>query len=83
MPADHGLWFHNDQDLGPSGPDLSQRRPEQSIPGIQTRARTPSFKDGDLLAQGQNFQGGVVPTAEENLDGGQESKNESEHEYQL
>ena len=80
MPADYRLRFHNDQDFGPSGPNVAQRRPEQPVPRIQPRARTLPLEDGDLLPQGQDFQGSVVPTAEENSNGGQESKDESEHE---
>ena len=80
MPADYRLRFHNDQDFGPSGPNVAQRRPEQPVPRIQPRARALPLEDGDLLPQGQDFQGSVVPTAEENSNGGQESKDESEHE---
>ena len=37
------------------------------------------FEDGDLLPQGENFQGSVVSTTDESSKGGQESKYELEH----
>ena len=80
MPAYHCLGFHHDQDLGPAGPEPAQASPEQPVPRIQPRARTLPLEDGDLLPQGQDFQGSVVPTAEENSHQGHESKNELEHE---
>jgi hypothetical protein len=83
MPPDHGLRLHNDQGLGPAEPGLSQGRPEQSIPPIQPRARTLSFQDGDLLPKGQDLQGSVVSTAEENSNGGQEGESESEQKRQV
>jgi hypothetical protein len=35
------------------------------------------------MPEGQDFQGDVAPTAEENSNGCQESKSESEHESQV
>jgi hypothetical protein len=56
------------------------RRPEQPVPRIQTRARTLPLEDGDLLPQRQDFQGSVVPTAEENSNRRKKSKDELGHE---
>jgi len=81
VPADHRLWFHHDQDVGPSRPNAAQRRPEQPVPRIQTRARTLPLEDGDLLPQRQDFQGSVVPTAEENSNRRKKSKDELGHEF--
>jgi hypothetical protein len=78
VPADHRLWFHHNQDVAPSRPNAAQRRPEQPVPRIQTR--TLPLEDGDLLPQRQDFQGIVVPTAEENSNRGKKSKDELEHE---
>ena len=80
MPADHSVRFHHHQDLCPSRPNAPQRNPEQPVPRIQPRTRPFPLEDGDLLPQGQHFQGSVMPATEEDSHGGQESKNESEHE---
>ena len=39
------------------------------------------LEHGDLLTQGQDFQRRVMPTTEEDSNGSQQSKDESEHEY--
>lgn len=31
MPADDGLWFHQDQDVGAAGPDAMQGGPEEPV----------------------------------------------------
>jgi len=31
MPADNGLWLHDDEGLGPVSPDPRQKDPEQAI----------------------------------------------------
>lgn len=80
MPADHSVSLHQHQDLCPSGPKVPQPNPEQPVPRIQPRPRPFPLEDGDLLPQGQHFQGGVTPTAKEDSHSGQESKCESEHE---
>src|SRR5579864_6937571 len=80
VPADHGLRLHHDQDVCPPGPNASQSSPEQPVPGIQSRMRSLAFQDGDLLPQGQDLQGSLLPTAEKDSYDGQESKDELEHE---
>ena len=42
--------------------------------------RTLPLEDGDLLPQRQDFQGSVVPTAEENSNRRKKSKDELGHE---
>jgi hypothetical protein len=42
----------------------------------------PLEKD-ELLPQGEDLQGGVIPAAEENSDSGQKSEDELEHEPQF
>ena len=44
------------------------------------RSRPFSFEHGDLLPQGENFQGSVQAIAEEHADGSQECGDQMEHE---
>jgi len=80
LPAGHGLRFHHDQDNGPPGPEATQKGPEQPVGGTQIGATMFPFEHGNLLSQGQHLQGGVAPTAEEDLECGQERKEEFDHE---
>jgi hypothetical protein len=40
--------------------------------GVQRRSRVASAEDGDLLSEGENFEGGVAATRQEGSDGGQD-----------
>jgi hypothetical protein len=80
MPADHGLGLHDDEDVGPPGPHTAQGRPEQPVKGVQLWARPSPLEHGDLLSEGEDLNCSVMPTAEEDSDSGQESKDEFEHE---
>ena len=65
MPADHGLGLNDGENVRPSRPQLAQDGPEEAIEPSQ-RARPFPFEDGDLLAQREDFNGGIRATAEEN-----------------
>jgi hypothetical protein len=80
MPADNGFRFHNYQHPGLPGPDAAQGRPEQPAQRIQPRTRPFPLERGDLLPQGEYLDCSVMPTAEEDLGGGQLSNGEFEHE---
>ena len=79
VPTDHGIGFHQDQDVGPAGPTLAECRPEESVPGIQFWPRPLPFKHGDLLAEGKDFEGGIASTAKEDSDGGKDREDDFEH----
>jgi hypothetical protein len=81
VPTDYSLGLHQDQNFSPPGPQAAQGRPEESVPRIQPRARTLPLEDGHLLTQRQDFQGRIVPTAEENSNRGKKSEDELEHEF--
>jgi hypothetical protein len=72
MPADDGLRLHQDEDVGPAGPDAVQGGPEEPVEGVQGWPWSFPLENGELLSKGENFQGSVAPTAEENADGGNE-----------
>jgi hypothetical protein len=42
-----------------------------------------ALEHGHLLVQGQNFEGGVTPTVEEDAQGRQDGENEFQHELRL
>jgi hypothetical protein len=65
MPAHNGVRFHNDQDLGPPGPDSAQSSPEQPVHRIQTGTRPFPLEHRDLLSQSEDLKGSILSTAEE------------------
>jgi len=54
--ADDGLpVFHDDQGLGPAGPNLPQGGPEQSVEGGQRWSRPFALEHSHLLSEGEDF----------------------------
>ena len=80
MPADHGLGVDDDEDFGPAGPNVAEGGPEESVQGVQYWPRPFPFQDSDLLTEGEDFDGGIAPTAKENRDTGNEREDKFEHE---
>ena len=81
VPADHGVGFHGNQDVRPAGPTLAECRPEESVQGIQFWPRPFPFQHGDLLAEGEDFEGGIASTPEEDSDGSKEGEEDFGHEH--
>ena len=79
MPADDSLWFHDEEDVGPAGPDAAQGSPEEPVQPIQPGTGSLPLERGNLLPQGEDLQGGVPATTEEDANGSQASKDELEH----
>ena len=79
MPADDGLWFYDEQDVDTAAPDAAQDVPEEPVQTIQTGTGPLPLEDCDLLSEGENLEGGVTATTEEDANGSQESKDELEH----
>jgi hypothetical protein len=63
VPADHGIGFHEDQDVRPARPKLAKRRPEESVQEVQFRPRPFPFQHVDLLSESEEFEGGIAATA--------------------
>ena len=80
MPADYGVGFHQNQDVGPPGPVAAQRGPEETVQGVQCGARPFAFEYSDLLSEGEDLESGITPTSKKNPDGDKERKDEFEHE---
>ena len=55
---------------------MVENRPEGSIQGVPRWPRPFAFEDGDLLPEGEDFEGSIASTAEEDADG----EDEFEHE---
>ena len=72
VPADDGLGLHDDEDVGPAGRKAAEGRPEESVQRVQYWPRPFAFEHGDLLSEGEDFEGGIASTAEEDSDGGNE-----------
>ena len=58
MPADHSLGFHDDQDVSPARPTVAKRGPEESVQAVQFWPWPFPFEHGDLLSEGEDFEGG-------------------------
>ena len=62
---------------------MAKSGPEESIQGIQFWPRPFSFEHGDLLSEGQNFEGGIRSTAEKHSDTDKEREDEFKHQLTL
>ena len=71
VPADDGLGLHHDEGVGPAGPKAAAGRPEESVRRVQYWPRPFPFEDRDLLSEGEDFQGRVASSTEEDADSGQ------------
>ena len=56
-----------------------QSRPEKSVQGVQGWPRPFAVERGDLLSEGEDFEGGVASTAEEDTERGEEGEEEFRH----
>jgi hypothetical protein len=65
MPADDGLRLTHDERRTPARPDVRQANPEESVASAQVWSWPLSAQDGQLLAEGQVFQGELAAWQEE------------------
>ena len=72
VPTDYGLGLDDEQGVGPAGPMVAEGGPEESVPGVRKGPRPFLLQHGDLLAEGEDFERGVAPTAEEDSHDGDE-----------
>ncbi len=80
MTADHGIGFHQDQDVLPAWPTLAECRPKDPVPEVQFRPGPFPFQGGDLLSKGEDFEGGIASTADEDSNGAKEREDDLQHE---
>jgi hypothetical protein len=83
LPAEDGLGRDNDQRLAPAGPDSGQAGPEQAVDRAKLWPRSRSLVDGELLAQGQVFEGKLAVAADEEGEEPEEVEHEGDHEARL
>jgi hypothetical protein len=83
VPTDNSLRLHDDEDIAPTRPTAAESRPEEAVPGIQRRPRSFTFEYGDLLPEGEDLEGRVTPTPEEDSDHGEDGEDEFGHELTL
>ena len=53
VPSNDGVWFHDDEHVGPPGPDSPQHDPKEPIDGGQSRTWMAARQDRELLPQRQ------------------------------
>ena len=83
MPADYGLGLDDDEDVAPARPEITECRPEESIPRVQHWARAFAFEHGDLLSQGKDFKSRIASALEEDADDREHGQDEFTHEFFL
>jgi hypothetical protein len=79
VPADYGLWFHDEENIAPAGPDVPKRGPEESVEGMQLWPRAFAFEDSDLLPEGEDLKGRVGTAAEKDPDHREDGENALNH----
>jgi len=72
VPADDGLGLDDDQNVGPPAPKAVEGCREEPVEGVQFGPRSLPFEHGDLLREGEDFEGRVTATAEEDTDHGED-----------
>lgn len=79
MPANDGVWLHNDECFRQAGPKSSQQDPEQPIRCTQTRSGSFPLEHPDLLAKREHLEGDVGAAAKEDTNGGEKSEKARSH----
>ena len=79
MPANDGLRLHDDQGLGPAGPQASERNPKQPIKAIQLGTGPLPLENSELLAKSGGFQSEVVARHKEGAEVCDHRENERDH----
>jgi hypothetical protein len=82
-PSDDGLGLYDDEHVAPAWPEVAERRPEQSIQGVQYRARPLAFEHGNLLSKGKDFKGRVTSALAEDAENREHGQDEFTHEFSL
>ena len=62
-------------------PEAAERSPEEAIQGVQYGARPFALQHDDLLAEGEDFQGRIAATAEEDSKHREHGEDEFEHSF--
>jgi hypothetical protein len=57
VPSVSGLRVHDHKHVAPAGPEVPESHPEKSVQGVRRRPRLFVFEHGDLLSEGEDFEG--------------------------
>ena len=80
VPCADGFWFDNQKDIGPAGPKLAEGGPEEPVTDVQVWPRALAFENGELLTEGQDFQGGIGSCPEGGAECNEEGEEELDHD---
>ena len=83
MPVDDGFGLHDDEHVAPAGPEVAERRPEQSVQSVQYWAWPLAFEYGNLLSKRQDFKSRVASALAEYADHREQGEDEFGHEFSL
>ena len=83
LPPQNGIGRHDDESLPPAGPDSGQPDPQQAVDRAQPRPGRHSLVDGELLAQGQVFEGELTMAADEEGEEPKQVEHKGDHEPRL
>src|SRR5713101_6771133 len=83
MPGHDGFWFHNDQGLGPTSPQLAERNPKQPIEAVQFGTRLFPLQNSELLTKSSGLQSKFVARHEQGPDVGDHRVSERNHQSDL
>ncbi len=80
MPAHYCFRPHQDQNLGPPGPDVPKGYPEEANEPAQCRSGILALQYEHLLAQGQNLQRQILSGPKERASPPKHAYDEAKHE---
>jgi hypothetical protein len=60
VPVGDRFGLYNDEHVAPAAPEVAERRPEQSVQGVQYWAWPLAFEYGNLLSKRQDFNSRAV-----------------------
>ena len=79
MPGDNGLWFDDDQDIGPCRPKPTKQNPKYPILDSQPRTRIFSLEYAQLLTEGEDLEAEIVAGTKEGAEAGEEANEKWNH----
>ena len=83
LPPQNGVGSNDHKRPSPPGPDPGQRHPEKPISRAELRPGRCSLVDGELLVQGEVFEGELAMAAEEEGEESKEVEQESGHRAEI
>ncbi len=79
LPGDDGAGLNEDESIPPASPGPGQPRPEQPIGDLGVGPRLAPLIDGELVAQGKEFELEGGPRSEASANGGEDGEEDLLH----